>query len=127
MAGGVADALNTWDVCHQFNQQGKVGNVCSVSHHATVSVHVLPQQRDFFHALCCQVGDFFHHIVQGTAEFFATGVRYYAIAAVFAATFHDAHERAGAFDTGWGQMVEFFDFRKTDVDLWTLERFALVE
>ena len=87
----------------------------------------MSEQRDFFYALCCQVGDFFHHIVQGAAEFFATGVRHDAIAAVFAATFHDAHECAGAFDTCRGQMVEFFDFRKTDVDLGALERFALVE
>ena len=102
MAGGVADARNPWNVSYQFNQQGKVGNVGGVAHHAAVGVDVLSKQRDFFHTLRCQVGYLFHHIVQGTAEFFATGVRHYAIAAVFAATFHDAHKGAGAFYTrGW--------------------------
>ena len=127
VAGGVADTLNSWNVCDQFNQQGKVGDISGAAHHAAVSVHVLAEERDFFYALCCQASDFFHHIVQGTAEFFASGVRHHAIAAIFAATFHDAHKCAGAFHARWGQVVELFNFRKTDVDLRTLERFALVE
>ena len=127
VAGGVSDARNPRNICHQFNQQGEVCDISGMAHHATVGVHVLSKQSDFFHTLCGQASDFFHHIVQGTAEFFATGVRHHAIAAVFAATFHDAHKSAGAFDARWGQVVEFFNFRKTDVNLRTLERFALVE
>ena len=127
VAGGVADALNPRNICHQFNQQGEVGDISGVPHHAAVGVDVLSEQGDFFHTLRGQASHFFHHIVQGTAEFFAACVRHHAIAAIFAATFHDAHERAGAFHARLGQVVELFNFRKTDVDLRTLERYALVE
>ena len=127
MAGGVADALNTWNLGDVFNQQGKVGNLGGVAHAAAVGVDVLTQKRDFFHALRGETRHFGEHIIQGAVDFFASGVGHHAIAAVFGATFHDGNKRRGAFHPRGGQVIEFFNLGKADVNLRFFQSSTLVK
>jgi hypothetical protein len=62
------------------------------AHLAAVGVDVLAQQGDFLHALVGQAGHFGQHVVKRAADFFAAGVGHHAVAAVFAAAFHDGHK-----------------------------------
>ena len=127
VAGGVADALDARNLGHVLNEQCKVGNLSRAAHGATISVDVLAQERDFFHALSGQARHFDQHIVKRTAHLFATGVGHHAVAAIFAAAFHDAHVGTAAFDASGGKMVKLFNFWKADVHLRAHQRFALVE
>jgi hypothetical protein len=76
-----------------------------------------PSKRDFLDALVGEAGDFDQHVLKGPRDLFAAGVGHHAVAAVFGAAFHDAHEGAGALDARRRQVVEFFDLGKADVDL----------
>ena len=77
----------------------------------------MTQQRHFSHALFSQASHFDQHVFKGTADFFAAGVRHYAVAAIFAATFHDGHEGGRPIHLGGRQVIELFNLGKRDVDL----------
>ena len=100
VAGGVPDAFNAGHVGHVFNQQGKVGNLCGVTHFAAVGIDVLAQQGDFSNTLFGQACHFHQHVFKRTTHFFAAGVRHHAITAIFAAAFHDGDEGGGAVHFG---------------------------
>ena len=120
VAGGVAQALNTRNVAHILQQRRKVRHLAAgagAHHRRAVGVDVLTQERDFFHTLVGQTGDFDQHVFKRAADFFAARVGHHAVAAVFRAAFHDAHKGRGAFHLGRGQVVKFLDFRKADVHL----------
>ena len=134
VAGGIADALNARDFGHIFKQGGKVDGfifcVCirfACAHCAAVGIDVLTQQIDFFHALVGKAGNFNQHIFKRAAEFFATGVGHNAVAAILAAPFHDGYKGRRAIDLRRWQVVEFFNFRETDIDLWALLHLVLLK
>src|SRR5690606_28381247 len=113
----IANAFDAGNLVHILEQHRKVGNAAVLVESAPVSVHVLPQKGDFLHALIGQVGNFHQYVFKGPRDFGAAGVGHDTETAVFAAAFHDRHERRGAFDAGRWQGVELFDFGEADVDL----------
>ena len=127
VAGGKAQALDAGNLGHVFQQQGKVGHLGAIAHGATVGVHVLAQQGDFFHALVGQAGNFHQHIIERAAHFLAARVGHHAVATVFGAAFHDGDKGAGPFHPRRGQVVEFFDLGKADVHLRLAGAFAGIE
>ena len=127
VAGGVANALDARDVGHVFNQQGKVGDVAGATHGPAVSVDVLAQQGDLFDALRGQAGHLDQHIVQRAVDLFAPGIGHHAIAAVFGATLHDADKCRGTRDPRGGQVIELFNLRELNIDLWLGQIAPLVQ
>ena len=127
VAGGVANAFDAGNVRHIFQQQRKVGNLGCAPHLAQVGVHVLAQQGDFLHALVGQARHFDQHIVKRAAHFFATGVGHHAVAAVFAAAFHDGHKGRSALHACGRQVVELFNLWEADVHLGLIQLLALVQ
>ena len=113
--GGIADAIDAVDGGDIVNQQREIGDL-AVVHDAAVGVDILSQQVDFAHALLGQAGDLGQHVVERPADFFAAGIGYDTETAVLAAALHDRHESLDAVGARLGQVVEFFDFGKTDVD-----------
>ena len=89
----------------------------AVVHRAAICVYILTQQRDLPDTLFRQAGDFREHIVERPGNFLAAGVRHDAETAVFAAAFHDGDESGAGVDFRRRHGVEFFNFRKGDVDL----------
>ena len=87
MRRGVADAVDAIDSGDHADQFGQVGQATVVGL-AAIAVDVLPEQGHFTHAVFGQVNDFRDHVVERSADLFATGVRHHAERAVLAATFH---------------------------------------
>ena len=77
----------------------------------------MAQQRDFFHTLFRQTSDLDENVLKTARHFCATGVGNDAVAAIFAASFHDRYVGDRRFHAGRRKIVEFLDFGKTDVDL----------
>src|SRR6516162_502639 len=59
---------------------------------ATVKIHDLPQQRDFFDPARNQIAHFGHDLVDGPAAFRSTGLRHNAESAVHVASLHNGHK-----------------------------------
>ncbi len=97
------------------------------THPSAIRVDVLPEQRDFRHALVGQVGNFGQHVVERAGDFLAARVRDHAERAVLAAAFHDRHVRGRAVDRRRRQMVELLDVGKRDVDLRATGRAAVAD
>ena len=127
VAGGIADAFNARNFGDIFNQQRQIRDFVTVAHLAPVGVHVLAQQGDFFHPLVGQAGDLHQHLLERTTEFLATGVGHYAIAAIFAAPFHDRDEGRGTLHPRWRQVIKFFNLGEADVHLRLLPGRAFIE
>ena len=116
VARGVADAFNSVDFAHIFQKQRKVHNR-AVGAAPAVRVHILPEKRDFLHALCGKKRAFHKHVHQRTADFFAARIRHHAVRAVLAAAFHDGNKGRGPVALGRRQTIKLFNFRKRDVHL----------
>ncbi|MCY1298235.1 hypothetical protein D9M70_477100 [compost metagenome] len=114
--GGVADAVDAIDGGDHADQLGEVGDA-AVMGQAAVAVDVLPQQGHLAHAVLGQVDDLGQHVVEGAADFLATGIGHHAEGAVLAAAFHHRNEGAGAVDARFGQAVELLDLGEADVHL----------
>ncbi len=114
VGGGVTNAVNTVNGGDIGDQGGHVDNVTFMAQ-APVGVDVLAQQVDLAHALVGQVYGFGQDIVQRTADFLATRVRYDTKRAVLAAAFLDSEKGLGFGDFGLRQAVEFLDFGKADI------------
>ena len=113
----VADAGDAGNLGHVLEQRGEVRDLRRVPHRSTVRIHVLPEQRDFTHALVGQVGHLREHVVEWPRDFLAARIRHHAERAVLAAALHDRHERRRAVDARGRQVIELLDFGKADVDL----------
>ncbi len=105
------NAINALDFGDVVNQCREVCNL-SVMHWATIRIDILSQQIDLTYTLIGETGDLCNNIVERSTDFLTACVRYDAEAAVLAATFHDGYERGWPFRPGFGQSVEFFDFRE---------------
>src|SRR5258708_23158244 len=114
--GGEAYSLDAVDRGYEMNQRRQIRKR-AVRHRPGIGIHVLAEQRYLAHALLAQAFHFLKHLLEGTADFFAARIGDDAEATVLAAAFHDRNECGGARRAGRRQSVEFFDFRKTDVDL----------
>src|SRR3990172_5106328 len=115
MRGSEADALDALDIGDISDKQREIGHV-AVAHHALIGIYVLAEQRYLAHALTRQLRNLIEHIVERTAHLFATRIRHYAERAVFATALHDGDESCRASGAWRGQVIEFFDLGKGDVD-----------
>ena len=115
VAGGVANAVYTFDIGNIGDQFGKVAHR-TIQHIAAVGIDILAEQINLANTLSSQLSDLGEHIGHGTADFFASGIGHYAKCAVFGAAFHYRDKGAGAVDFRCWQPVKFFNFRKTDIN-----------
>jgi hypothetical protein len=116
---GVADTLDPVDRRHHADQFRQVGQATVVGQ-AAITVHVLPEQGHFTHAVFSQVNHFAYHVIERTADFFAAGIRHDAERAVLAAPLHYRDIGAWAVDARFRQMVKLFNLGERNVDLWQL-------
>ncbi len=112
--------------CHVFKQQGKVDDF-AVRTFSAISVNVLSQQSDFLYALSSKLRDFNEDVFDGTRELFTACIRHDTVGAVLAAAFHNGNECCSCIGMRSRQMVKFFDFRETDIDLRTMLFFVLFQ
>ena len=86
-------------------------------HHASIGVYILPQKRNVLYAIFGQLRRFCQNIVERPRHFRATRKGNDAVCAIFAATFHDRKKSCNTFNARLGQMIEFFDFWKGNINL----------
>ena len=86
---------------------------------AAIRIHVLPQQRDFFHALVRKRRHFGQHIVERARHFLAAGIGHDTEAAILTAPFHDRDKGSYAFYPRRRQVIEFFDLGERNIHLRT--------
>ena len=110
------DAVNRGDVLDQQREVGFQLFAICIGHEAAVGIHVLSEQVDLAHALSCEARDFGQDVFKRPADLLAARIGHHAETAVLAAALHDRHERGRAFRPGRGQVIEFFDFGKTDIN-----------
>ena len=115
MRCGVTNTPDTADRRDVLNQVGQVGSTVFISG-AAVGVNVLAEQGDFPDALCGKLGRLGQDIVQRPGDFLPARVRHYAESTVFAAPFHDGNKGKRTVCPGFGQAVEFFNFREGYID-----------
>ena len=96
----------------QVGEVDRLGKVVPPS----VSIDILPQQIDFLDASLCETRHLGNHIIHRTGHFLAACVGHHTEGAVLAAALHDRDEGCRPFNTGLGQAIKFFDFRKADID-----------
>ena len=111
----VTDPVDAGHCRHIPNQQRQVCNI-AVVHEAAIGIHVLPEQVNFAYPLLCQAGHLGEHVIERTADFFTTGIRYDTEAAVFTAAFHNRDKCRRTISAWLWHAVKLFYLRETDID-----------
>ena len=115
MRCGIANPVDSLNLVHIPEQGGKIDGL-TLMIDGVVCIDILSKQRDLSHALFRQFVDFSNHAVKWPAVLLTPGVRHHAETAILAAAFHDRDVGAWTFDLSGRQTVEFFDFRKRNVN-----------
>src|SRR5438046_7222840 len=96
MRGSETKSLKPFDLVNRFEQLHERRFVVDLRKFmATVEIHDLPQQRDFFDAARYQIAHFGHDLANGPAAFSSTRLRHDAESAVHIASLHDRDKSRG--------------------------------